>query len=78
MLSTGLGWVSCRNTGDPPGTSTLVVCSCELAAFLKEMIIRLIIVGISLAKSKSISHASIIEQEASHTAFPLPTGNDRG
>jgi len=52
---------------------------CELAAFLKEMIIRLFIIGTSLAKSKSISRASVsCERETSHTAFPLPTGDDGG
>jgi len=61
MLSTGWGeWVSCRIVGNLLGTSILVVGICTLAAFFKEMIIRVIIIGISLAESKSISHASVI------------------
>jgi len=48
-----------------------MVGRCELAAFFKEMIIRLIIIGTSLAKSKSISHVPVIlRARNTHTAFP--------
>ena len=71
--------VSSRFIGNLFGTSTLVWSHRELAAFFKEMMILLIIIGMNLTRSKSISRRLWqCEQEGSHTEFPLPTGNNGG
>ena len=55
-----IGRLEEKCSGDVDGSSMLTWgCCCELAAFFKEMIIRVTIIGTRLSRSKSISHASV-------------------
>jgi len=51
---------SCEiSVGGSAGISTLIWDFCELAAFFKDIIIRLIIIGINLSRPKSVSYGSV-------------------
>lgn len=64
---------SCRPIDNTFVTSKSTWISLEEAAFFRDIIIRLIIIGIYLSRSESISQALVVAPKmASYTAFPLP------
>ena len=58
--------------GNPLGIFKLGCGGCrKLATFFKEMIIRVIIIGMSLMRSKPMSYGPSMCEQAAYTEFPL-------